>query len=86
MGSYKVEFTRRAEKELRKIDSRYIPRIIEAIESLGSHPRPVGCTKLEGSEDTYRIRVGNYRVIYEIEDGNLVILVIRVRHRRSAYD
>jgi len=86
MDSYQVEFSKKASKELRKIDSRYVPRIYEVAESLSSEPRPVGCKKLSGSEHTYRIRVGDYRIIYDIEDDKLVILVIRIRHRQSAYE
>jgi mRNA interferase RelE/StbE len=86
MDSYVVEFAKRAEKDLRRIDTRYIPRIVEAAENLASDPRPPGAKKLVGSEHTYRIRVGDYRVIYEIEDTKLVVLVVRVRHRQGAYD
>ena len=86
MDSYKVDFSKSAERELRRIDTRYIPRIIQAVESLISNPRPHNCKKLSGSDITYRIRVGNYRVIYEIEEDRLVILVLRIRHRQSAYD
>jgi len=86
MDSYQVEFTKRAEKDLRRIDSRYLSRLVAAAESLGTEPRPPGAKKLVGSEQTFRIRVGDYRIIYEIEDDKLVVLVIRVRHRQAAYD
>ncbi|MEO0413544.1 MAG: type II toxin-antitoxin system RelE/ParE family toxin, partial [Verrucomicrobiota bacterium] len=66
--------------------SQAIARIIQAIDRLEDEPRPQGCRKLVGSERTYRIRVGSYRVVYEIEDECLKILVVRVRHRQSAYD
>ncbi|MBT8037089.1 MAG: type II toxin-antitoxin system RelE/ParE family toxin [Verrucomicrobiae bacterium] len=85
MDSYKVELTRSAEKDLRRIDKRYIPRIFAVVESLESEPRPVGSKKLSGSEHTYRIRVGTYRVIYDIEDDCLKILVIKIGHRRDVY-
>ena len=85
MDSYKVELTRSAEKDLRRIDKRYISRIFAAVESLEEEPRPVGCTKLSGSDHTYRIRVGSYRVIYEIEDDRLVVLVIKIGHRKDVY-
>jgi mRNA interferase RelE/StbE len=85
MDSYKVELTRSAEKDLRRIDKRYISRIFAVVESLEEEPRPVGCTKLSGSDHTYRIRVGSYRVIYEIEDDRLVVLVIKIGHRKDVY-
>lgn len=56
-----------------------------AIESLESDPRPVGCKKLVGSDHTYRLRIGDYRVVYEIQDDILVILVVRIRHRGDVY-
>jgi mRNA interferase RelE/StbE len=66
MDSYHVEFARRAEKDLRRIDSRYISRIISIAEALATDPRPAGSKKLVGSDQTYRVRVGDYRIIYEI--------------------
>ncbi len=57
MDSYSVELAKSAEKELRRIDGRYVPRIFAAIESLAQEPRPVGCKKLSGSDHTYRIRL-----------------------------
>ena len=86
MASYNVDFSRKAAKELQRIDTRYIPKIIERAEGLADNPRPDGCRKLSGSENSYRIRVGNFRLIYEIEDDQLVVLVVKVRHRQSAYD
>ena len=85
MGSYKVELTRSAEKDLRRIDKRYISRILAVVESLEEESRPVGCTKLSGSDRTYRIRIGSYRVIYEIENDRLVVLVIKIGHRKDVY-
>ncbi|MEM7699015.1 MAG: type II toxin-antitoxin system RelE/ParE family toxin [Verrucomicrobiota bacterium] len=63
----------------------HVPRIIEAVELLADDPRPDGCTKLTGSERAYRIRVGNYRVIYEVFDDTVLIEVVRVGHRRDVY-
>ena len=85
MASLRIEFARSATKDLRAIDRQWIPRIMAAIESLAEDPRPVGCKKPAGSEHTYRIRVGDYRVIYDIRDGELVVFVVRVRHRRDVY-
>lgn len=86
MDYYRVEFAKRAEKELRRLDKRYIPRIIAAAEKLAIDPRPAGSKKLVGADHTYRIRVGDYRVIYELEDNKLIVSVIRIRHRQSAYE
>jgi mRNA interferase RelE/StbE len=85
MASYRVELSRSATKDLRAIDRKWIPKIVEAIEALESDPRPQGCKKLVGSDHTYRLRVGDYRVVYDIQDDMLIILVVRVRHRRDVY-
>ena len=85
MGSYRVELTRSAEKELRRMERSQVPTIYRALERLSSDPRPHGVKKLSGADRTYRIRVGDYRVVYEIENDALVVLVIRVTHRKDAY-
>ena len=85
MDSYNVELAKSAEKELRRIDGRYIPRIFAAVESLAKEPRPVGCKKLSGSDHTYRIRIGTYRVIYDIQESRLLVLVIKIGHRKDVY-
>ncbi len=85
MDSFRVEFARSATKDLRGIDRQWIPRILAAIEELTDNPLPVGCKKLAGSEHTYRIRVGDYRIVYDFQDTALVIFVVRVRHRRDVY-
>jgi mRNA interferase RelE/StbE len=85
MASYRVELTRSAEKDLRRIDRSRVVSLYEAIERLVDDPRPHGSKKLVGADRTYRIRVGDYRIVYEIEDKVLVVLVIRVAHRREAY-
>ncbi len=85
MDFYHVEFTNSATKDLRGIDRQWIPKIVAVIELLEDDPRPVGCKKLVGSEHTYRVRIGDYRVIYDIKDDKLVILIVKIRHRRDAY-
>ena len=85
MASFKVEFAHSATKDLRRIDRQWVVRILDAVEGLATDCRPVGCKKLAGSERTYRIRLGDYRVIYDIHDTKLVVFVIRVRHRRDVY-
>lgn len=83
--TYVVTFTASAAREVRKLDRPVRSRLLEAIESLGSQPRPHGCIKLAEEERAWRIRVGDHRVIYEIDDGVLVVTAIRAAHRREAY-
>jgi mRNA interferase RelE/StbE len=85
MASYRVEIAKSAAKDLRAINRKWIPRIVASIETLESDPRPSGCKKLVGSDHTYRLRIGDYRVVYEIHDDRLVVLVVRIRHRRDVY-
>jgi mRNA interferase RelE/StbE len=85
MDSYSIELAKSAEKELRRIDGRYIPKIFAVIESLAKEPRPIGCKKLSGSNHTYRIRIGTYRVIYDIQESRLLVLVIKIAHRKDVY-
>jgi mRNA interferase RelE/StbE len=82
--SYSIEILRSAQKQLAKIEGKDRDRIIDAIRKLSSDPRPQGVTKLTG-RPAWRIRVGNYRVIYEIDDNAVKILVVRIRHRRDVY-
>jgi mRNA interferase RelE/StbE len=82
--TYHVSILRRAQKQLAKIDRQYHPQIIRAIEALAETPRPTGCKKLSG-RTAWRIRVGTFRVIYEIHDDQLVILVVEIGHRRDVY-
>lgn len=63
-----------------------IPRVVAAVSDLSNDPRPQGVKKLVGSEHSYRIRVGDYRVVYEIFENRLVIEIVRVRHRKDALD
>jgi len=85
MESYKIKWKKSAYKELRNIHKEYIPKIIDSVEKLSLNPFPSGVKKLSGSEKTYRIRVGDYRIIYEIEEQRLIIQIIRVRHRKDVY-
>jgi mRNA interferase RelE/StbE len=70
---------------LKRLSAREFRRIIAAIRRLGVDPRPARCRKIVGSENDWRIRVGEYRVIYEIDDPATAVRVMRVRHRRDAY-
>lgn len=85
MIMYRVFLERTAEKDLERLSSEIHDRVIAAIRSLGHNPRPADCRKLAGSKNDWRIRVGDYRVIYEIADSIRIVRVNRVRHRREVY-
>jgi len=82
---YEVTLERQAERDLRRLASDLFHRIIPVIRALGREPRPPGCRKLVGGKSDYRVRVGPYRVVYEIDDRAKVVRIMRVRHRSSAY-
>ena len=82
---YKVEFLSSAAKEFRSLDAAIKRRIISVIDKVIENPRPKGVRKLHEHKDLYRIRVGSYRVVYEIDDETRLIRVTRVRHRREIY-
>jgi mRNA interferase RelE/StbE len=71
VGSYRIEWKKSALRELKRLDRQVIPRVVAAVDSLSTHPLPDGVSKLQGSQRTYRIRVGNYRVIYELYESRL---------------
>ena len=83
MGSYKIEWKRSATRELRKLPREAVSRILQAVEELSAHPYPTGVRKLVGSEQTYRIRIGDYRVVYSVFSSTLIIQIIRVGHRKD---
>jgi mRNA interferase RelE/StbE len=82
---YRVLLERSAEKDLRRLSPEVHDRVIAAIRALAANPRPTGCRKLAGSKNDWRIRVGEYRVIYEIADEIRIVRVNRVRHRGGVY-
>ena len=85
MASYRLEVSATAERQIRKLNRADQIRILKAIRKLGGNPWPRGCRKLRGFEDIYRIRVGTYRVIYSVENKRLLILILKVGHRRDIY-
>lgn len=85
MASYRIEWKRSAEKELRRLPKGMIGRVVSAVTSLAKHPYPSGIRKLVGSHSSYRLRVGEYRVIYTVEEDRLIIEVVRIGHRREVY-
>jgi len=84
MASYELAFKKSVAKDLRRLPRQDARRILERIRSLVDDPRPFGCEKLSSLE-RYRIRVGVYRVIYEIQDRMLMVLVVKVAHRGDVY-
>ena len=85
MGLFKLDPKESLEHDLRKIDRQFIPKILEAIENLSENPFPVQSRKMKGSESSYRLRVGDYRVIYQVDTANKVVIIYHVRHRRDVY-
>jgi len=86
MATYQVTLARSAEKELLALDAPLVKRIYAKIQALGDQPRPPGCKKLVGGARDWRIRIGDYRVIYTIDDAHHVVDIAAVRHRRDAYE
>jgi len=82
---YEVLLERAAQQDLKRLSAESFQRIVSHIKALAKNPRPTGCRKLFGSKSDWRIRVGDYRIIYEVDDREKVVRVMRVRHRREAY-
>jgi mRNA interferase RelE/StbE len=85
VSQYKVVFKPSADRQLRKLPDALQRRIVGKVEMLAHVPKPKGVVKLAGCENLWRIRVGDYRVVYEIQDDRLVVLVLRVAHRKDVY-
>ena len=82
---YEVHLERAAENDLRRLSATAFHRIIPHIRALAENPRPSNCRKLTGSKDDWRIRIGDYRVLYEIDEKAKAVKIMRVRHRREVY-
>lgn len=82
---YEVHLERRAERDLRRLSPSDFARVIDEIKALSEETRPPGCRKIAGSVRDWRIRVGDYRIIYEVCDSTKVVRVMQVRHRSEAY-
>lgn len=85
MGLYRIEWKSSAAKELRKLPKNFVIRILNTVEQLSANPFPIGVKKLVGTKDMYRIRIGDYRVVYSIVKSALVIEIIRIGHRKDVY-
>ncbi len=86
MAKYSVVFASSAEKELKKLPGQLIARLVPRLENLACNPRPPGCKKLKGGDLEWRIRAGDYRVVYTIDDAKLLVEVTRIRHRSEVYE
>ena len=82
---YKVELKRGPEKFIRKQSRKIQSQIISVLRKLGSNPRPSQAKKLIGMEDLYRIRAGDYRIVYKIQNKKLIVIVVRIAHRKEVY-
>ncbi|MGH7800119.1 MAG: type II toxin-antitoxin system RelE family toxin [Thermodesulfobacteriota bacterium] len=85
MDDYTITFARSARKELEALEASVVNRIFSKIEALAKEPRPTGCRKLHGGMNLWRIRVGDYRVVYAIHHKERIVDIIAVRHRSEAY-
>ncbi len=84
MGSFEVIFKQSVAKDMRQIPKKDVARILKRIETLKTEPRPPGVEKLSGQEK-YRIRQGVYRILYEIRNHELIVVVVKIGHRRDVY-
>jgi mRNA interferase RelE/StbE len=82
---YRVELSNHAFRDLKKLDKPVQKRIGQTIDGLEKEPRLPGCQKMEGLENAFRVRVGDYRIIYQVNDKVLLVLVIKAGHRRDVY-
>ncbi|MGD0006898.1 MAG: type II toxin-antitoxin system RelE/ParE family toxin [Anaerolineaceae bacterium] len=85
MNEYTITFARSARKELESLSPKEVNRIFSKIEALTNTPRPTGCRKLVGESNLWRIRVGDYRVVYSINDSGRIIDIVTIRHRSGVY-
>jgi mRNA interferase RelE/StbE len=84
MGRYKLVFRKSVTRDMRQIPNRDLRRILATIDALSEDPRPAGVEKLSGQE-RYRVREGDYRVVYEISDDEVIVVVVRIGHRKDVY-
>jgi mRNA interferase RelE/StbE len=83
---HELRIGRSAAKELESVPDKVIDRVAAKIDSLSTQPRPAGCKKLRGGDDLWRVRVGDYRIIYAIDDTQSIVEIRVIRHRKAAYD
>ncbi len=83
--TYKIEFAKQAAKQFKALPRQEQQRLKTKIDNLQVDPRPPGVVKLSGEKNLYRIRVGNYRIIYSIQDSRLLVLIVKIGHRKDIY-
>ncbi|EFA73253.1 type II toxin-antitoxin system RelE/ParE family toxin [Cylindrospermopsis raciborskii LB2897] len=83
--TYKIIITKSIQKQLDNLPSNIQDRVYEKISQLAEEPRPDGVAKLKGYDNEYRIRIGDYRLVYEIQDEKLIVLILQCKHRRDVY-
>ena len=86
MNNYSVEVKPSARKELESLPDNVLARVLQKMNSLRTAPRPAGCKKLKGYKDQWRVRVGDWRVVYIIDDAAKLISITRIAHRREVYE
>ena len=86
MASYSISISRSAEKELRKVPHPYLKKIIEKIKTLSANPRPEGIQMLKGEDRYFRLRQGDWRLVYEVNDAEKKVTITKIGHRREVYD
>ena len=85
MDNYELRWKRSALRELRKLPQATVSKLVALAESLTINPYPKGCRKLSGTEHTYRVRAGDYRLVYQVINGQLVVEIVKVGHRKEVY-
>lgn len=85
MARYRIRVSRTAERQIRKLPLDARARVARAVQGLAVDPFPTGCRKLTGYNDVYRVRAGPYRVLYSVNTGTLIVIVLKVGHRRHVY-
>ncbi len=83
---YSVQIISSAQKEIKKLEANIRQKVVEKIHALAADPRPVGVLKLQSRVEKYRIRLGDFRIVYQINDASLIVLVIKVGDRKDVYD
>jgi len=86
VAKYAVEIKPSARREMENLDDSLLSRLVPKIEGLGANPRPSGCRKLRGYKDQWRIRIGDYRVVYIIDDDRKKVSITRIAHRKDVYE
>ena len=85
MADYAITFARSARRELEALDASILRRVIARIDGLAQEPRLPGSRKLQGEQNLWRIRIGDYRVVYSVDDRHRIVDIVRIRHRREVY-